>query len=114
VPMILGFLAIRVPILGLVFTIMHAGLIAKDLRLILPKCPLNHQDFCKLNTSSLFCEFESMIMMQWSILILGLAVTSTALVRFQCSQLVTQRLDPLVTPGLIPSPHVHQIVGGVS
>jgi hypothetical protein len=27
---------------------------------------------------------------------------------------VTERLDPLVTPGLIPSPHVHQIVGGNS
>lgn len=52
--------------------------------------------------------------MQWSILLLGLAATSTALIRFQCSQLVTQRLDPLVSPGMIPSPHVHQIVGGVS
>jgi hypothetical protein len=54
-----------------------------------------------------------------------------ALLRFPCSQLVTQRLDPcvpisslisrsltltvlrrLVTPGVI-SPHVHQIIGGV-
>ncbi|KAF6755041.1 hypothetical protein DFP72DRAFT_990244 [Ephemerocybe angulata] len=31
--------------------------------------------------------------------------------RFPCSQLVTERLDPLVTPGLV-SPHLHQIVGG--
>jgi hypothetical protein len=52
--------------------------------------------------------------MQWSkVLFLALAATSTALVRFQCSQLVVQRLDPLVDPGLIPSSHVHQIVGGV-
>ncbi|TEB23424.1 hypothetical protein FA13DRAFT_1639946 [Coprinellus micaceus] len=34
-----------------------------------------------------------------------------ALLRFPCAQLVTQRLDPLVTPGQV-SPHLHQIVGG--
>ncbi|TFK27421.1 hypothetical protein FA15DRAFT_635897 [Coprinopsis marcescibilis] len=34
-----------------------------------------------------------------------------ALLRFGCGQLVTQRFDPLVTPGQV-SPHVHQIVGG--
>ncbi|KAJ3535883.1 hypothetical protein NMY22_g6285 [Coprinellus aureogranulatus] len=33
------------------------------------------------------------------------------LLRFPCSQLVTERFDPLVTPGLV-SPHVHQVVGG--
>jgi hypothetical protein len=38
---------------------------------------------------------------------------SNALIRFGCSQLVVQRLDPLVNPGLVPSPHLHQIVGGV-
>lgn len=32
--------------------------------------------------------------------------------RFGCSQLVVERTDPLVTPGQIPSPHMHQIVGG--
>ncbi|KAJ3544723.1 hypothetical protein NMY22_g2671 [Coprinellus aureogranulatus] len=31
--------------------------------------------------------------------------------RFPCSQLVTERLDPLVTPGQV-SPHLHQIIGG--
>lgn len=36
------------------------------------------------------------------------------MLRFQCSQLVVERLDPLVTPGLVPSPHLHQIVGGDS
>lgn len=53
--------------------------------------------------------------MQWSnfVLLAALAGSSHALIRFQCSQLVTQRLDPLVSPGQIPSPHVHQIVGGV-
>lgn len=37
-----------------------------------------------------------------------------AMLRFQCSQLVTERLDPLVNPGVLPSPHLHQIVGGSS
>ncbi|KAL2156799.1 hypothetical protein VTH82DRAFT_1545 [Thermothelomyces myriococcoides] len=37
-----------------------------------------------------------------------------AMLRFQCSQLVIDRLDPLGSPGLIPSPHLHQIVGGNS
>jgi hypothetical protein len=45
-----------------------------------------------------------------TLLILALVTYSSALVRFHCSQLVTQRLDPLVNPGLIPSPHVHQYV----
>ncbi|KAG2012832.1 hypothetical protein CC2G_009800 [Coprinopsis cinerea AmutBmut pab1-1] len=34
-----------------------------------------------------------------------------ALIRFPCSQLVTERLDPLVTSGQV-SPHLHQIIGG--
>lgn len=37
-----------------------------------------------------------------------------AMMRFACSQLVVERLDPLVSPGMIGSPHVHQIVGGNS
>lgn len=32
--------------------------------------------------------------------------------RFPCSTLTTQRLDPVVEPGKIPSAHVHHIVGG--
>ncbi|KAL2173056.1 uncharacterized protein P884DRAFT_288321 [Thermothelomyces heterothallicus CBS 202.75] len=36
------------------------------------------------------------------------------MLRFQCSQLVIDRLDPLGSPGLIPSPHLHLIVGGNS
>ncbi|TEB22514.1 hypothetical protein FA13DRAFT_1734806 [Coprinellus micaceus] len=50
-------------------------------------------------------------------LLLALAIfavpQSYALIRFPCSQLVTERFDPLVTPGIV-SPHLHQIVGGVS
>lgn len=52
--------------------------------------------------------------MRWTTIVgLALATPCAAVVRFHCSQLVVERLDPLVTPGLIPSPHVHQIVGGV-
>ncbi|KXX72908.1 hypothetical protein MMYC01_210382 [Madurella mycetomatis] len=36
------------------------------------------------------------------------------LLRFACSQLVIERIDPLVSPGMNPSPHTHQIVGGNS
>ncbi|OAK98463.1 hypothetical protein IQ06DRAFT_357570 [Phaeosphaeriaceae sp. SRC1lsM3a] len=36
----------------------------------------------------------------------------TTMLRFGCSQVVIDRLDPLVNPGSIPSPHQHQIVGG--
>lgn len=41
-----------------------------------------------------------------------LAPTAHALLRFSCSQLVVERLDPLVSPGAIGSPHVHQVIGG--
>jgi hypothetical protein len=34
------------------------------------------------------------------------------MLRFGCAQVVIDRLDPLVNPGQMPSPHVHQIVGG--
>lgn len=45
---------------------------------------------------------------------LGLFAPASALLRFGCSGLTVQRLDPLVDPGLIPSAHLHQIIGGVS
>ncbi|KAF2447246.1 hypothetical protein P171DRAFT_483295 [Karstenula rhodostoma CBS 690.94] len=32
--------------------------------------------------------------------------------RFGCSQLTIERLDPLVNPGVIGTPHTHQIIGG--
>lgn len=49
---------------------------------------------------------------------LALAVVSSligpckAALRFGCSSLSVQRLDPVVQPGMMPSSHVHQIVGG--
>jgi hypothetical protein len=44
--------------------------------------------------------------------IAALIVTAQAALRFACSTLSIQRLDPLVEPGKLPSAHVHQIVGG--
>ncbi|KAF2258546.1 hypothetical protein CC78DRAFT_594864 [Lojkania enalia] len=49
--------------------------------------------------------------MKWFSLLLQ-AGLSQAAIRFACSQVSIQRLDPLVEPGQIPSAHVHQIVGG--
>jgi hypothetical protein len=58
--------------------------------------------------------------MQWKTFALALLVKygstqgSMPMMRFECSQLVVERLDPLVNPGSVPSPHLHQIVGGNS
>ncbi|OTB03799.1 hypothetical protein M426DRAFT_262909 [Hypoxylon sp. CI-4A] len=45
---------------------------------------------------------------------LGLFAPASALLRFGCSGLTVQRLDPLVNPGQNPSAHLHQIIGGNS
>ena len=34
------------------------------------------------------------------------------MLRFGCAQTVIDRIDPLVNPGLAPSPHMHQVAGG--
>lgn len=52
--------------------------------------------------------------MKWFSLAAALVAPSQAALRFGCSTLSIQRLDPLVEPGRIPSAHVHQIVGGNS
>ena len=44
---------------------------------------------------------------------LGLLASANALLRFGCAGLTVQRLDPLVNPGMKPSTHLHQIIGGV-
>ncbi|KAK4675956.1 hypothetical protein QC764_0083480 [Podospora pseudoanserina] len=38
--------------------------------------------------------------------------TGATMLRFGCHQLVIDRIDPLVNPRAVPSPHQHQIVGG--
>jgi hypothetical protein len=45
-------------------------------------------------------------------LVLALITPVWAGLRFPCSTLTIQRLDPVVQPGRIPSGHVHHIVGG--
>ncbi|OIW22867.1 hypothetical protein CONLIGDRAFT_650300 [Coniochaeta ligniaria NRRL 30616] len=45
-------------------------------------------------------------------LALVLARTTQAGLRFGCSSLTIQRLDPVVEPGNLPSAHLHHIVGG--
>ncbi|KAF2688399.1 hypothetical protein K458DRAFT_147516 [Lentithecium fluviatile CBS 122367] len=54
--------------------------------------------------------------MKWTptAIALALSAPADALLRFPCAQLVIDRLDPLVTPGTAPSPHLHQILGGNS
>jgi len=56
--------------------------------------------------------------MQWTslsaIALLAQNAQAQSMLRFACSQLVIERLDPLVSPGANPSGHLHQIVGGNS
>ncbi|OAL05039.1 hypothetical protein IQ06DRAFT_268727 [Phaeosphaeriaceae sp. SRC1lsM3a] len=47
-----------------------------------------------------------------SLLLLVHVIEGTAVLRFGCSQITVERLDPLVNPGVTPSPHIHQVVGG--
>ena len=49
-----------------------------------------------------------------SILALAGAASAQELMRFGCSQLTIDRIDPLVNPGSLPSAHMHQIIGGNS
>lgn len=51
------------------------------------------------------------IKMKWQV-VLALVAAAEAALRFGCSTLSIQRLDPIVEPGKIPSSHLHQIVGG--
>ncbi|KAF2874302.1 hypothetical protein BDV95DRAFT_539638 [Massariosphaeria phaeospora] len=50
--------------------------------------------------------------MKWLTLAAALVGPAQAALRFGCSTVSIQRLDPLVQPGITPSSHVHQIVGG--
>jgi len=45
-------------------------------------------------------------------LIATFVVSIEAGLRFPCSTLTIQRLDPAAQPGAIPSAHLHMIVGG--
>lgn len=54
--------------------------------------------------------------MRWATLLAAAVLTQNAaaqnMLRFACSQLVVERTDPLVNPGMKYTPHLHQIVGG--
>ena len=50
--------------------------------------------------------------MKWLLLASLAASPAHAALRFGCSTLTVQRLDPVVEPGNAPSAHVHQVVGG--
>ncbi|KAF2715802.1 hypothetical protein K504DRAFT_457949 [Pleomassaria siparia CBS 279.74] len=51
-------------------------------------------------------------MQLFSVVAWALVAPASAMLRFSCSQLVVDRIDPLVNPGQAPSPHMHQLVGG--
>jgi hypothetical protein len=58
-------------------------------------------------------------MMQWATLAAAALFAQNVaaqgnMLRFACSQLVVERTDPLVNPGMKYTPHLHQIVGGNS
>lgn len=59
-------------------------------------------------------------MYQWASLAAAVALLANGaagqgnMLRFACSQLVVDRVDPLVNPGIRYTPHLHQIVGGNS
>lgn len=52
--------------------------------------------------------------MLFNLLLLANVAAAQELMRFGCSQLVVDRLDPVVQPGQLPSVHMHQIIGGNS
>lgn len=45
-------------------------------------------------------------------LLAGQQAVAQNMLRFACSQLTVDRVDPLVNPGMVFTPHLHQIVGG--
>jgi hypothetical protein len=49
-----------------------------------------------------------------SVLLLAHNVGAQNMLRFACSQLVVDRVDPIVSPNMVYSAHLHQIVGGNS
>jgi hypothetical protein len=82
-----------------------------------------HLEFCRLqlqpskSTHMLIETMRTTILHVLALLGAAQAQNQTrgaAMMRFACSQLTVERLDPLVNPGLIGSPHTHQIVGGNS
>jgi Domain of unknown function (DUF1996) len=57
-------------------------------------------------------------MMQWAsvaaLALLAQNAVAQNMLRFACSQLVVDRIDPIVNDGELFTPHLHQLVGGNS
>ena len=56
-------------------------------------------------------------MRSWAPLVLAAMASAQIMrglnhLRFGCSQITIERLDPLVNPGQVATPHMHQVVGG--
>jgi hypothetical protein len=49
-----------------------------------------------------------------AVALLAQSAAAQNMLRFACSQLVVERVDPIVNPGMLFTPHLHQIVGGNS
>lgn len=66
--------------------------------------------------TTFFGKFQ--VKMQWSTLafvaLLAQQGSAQNMLRFACSQLVVDRVDPIVNPGQAYTPHLHQIIGGNS
>ena len=81
------------------------------LHFLLPSFPVVSTTQHKINARSL-------AKMQWVTLAVATLfaqnVAAQQMLRFACSQLVVERTDPLVNPGIKFTPHLHQIVGGNS
>jgi hypothetical protein len=78
-------------------------------------CPSVYQVFTSQNPRNCTLQTKIAIMKVTTITaaVGMLAHANAGLLRFGCAQLTVQRLDPLVNPGANPSPHIHQIIGGV-
>jgi hypothetical protein len=73
--------------------------------------------FCSTNFYNLYLDFSRSKItysakMKSLTTALALITTAQAGLRFPCSTLTFQRLDPAAQPGAFPSAHVHHIVGG--
>jgi len=84
-----------------------------------PHSPLGFFLSLLVQTSSQRCQgFSGLAAPKMKTLSQSLALVATLIaptqagLRFPCSTLTTQRLDPAAQPGSLPSAHLHMIVGG--
>ena len=85
------------------------GRVTLRVRLRLPTCPQHLRRLIASNT-----DMMEKILAVVAALAVGQVSAQGDMLRFGCSQLVIERADPIVNPGMTPSAHTHQIVGGNS